>query len=78
VPVVLKERTARTPRRNRERRAFFQDSGFNEQWGGRPLTDHEILAKYTGLRGPEVECFMVEEDRHPVDPDVLNPRGINF
>ncbi len=47
-------------------RSFFDDPGVHEQWGGRPLTDHEILAKYTGKRAPAVQCFIVEEDRNPI------------
>lgn len=46
--------------------AFFDDAGFNEQWGGRPLTDQEILSKYTGQRAPSVECFIVENEGNPV------------
>jgi len=112
-------------------RSLFDDPGFNERWGGRPLTDEEILDKYTGQRAPSVECFLVEENgiavgftqyhlaedggegggidlvlspsvrgrglgsavvhalvgylrrqrnwrRITVDPDVSNPRGVNF
>lgn len=47
-------------------RALFDNPGFNEQWGGQPLTDREILAKYTGLRAPAVACFIVEEDESPI------------
>ena len=47
-------------------RRFFADPGFNERWGGRPLTDEEITAKYTGARSPQVECFIVEEAGQPI------------
>lgn len=112
-------------------RTLFDDPDFHEQWGGRPLTEAEILDKYTGRRAPSVECFIVEENgiavgftqyhlaedggdgggidlvlspdvrgrglgsavvhalvghlqgqrgwrRITVDPDVSNPRGVNF
>jgi aminoglycoside 6'-N-acetyltransferase len=112
-------------------RSLFTDPGFYERWGGKPLTDEEISAKYLGARSPEVECFVVEEASEPlgfvqyhiaddggeaggmdlvllptargrgvgtavvhamvrfvkaelrwrrfiVDPDVSNPRGVNF
>lgn len=41
-------------------RAVFTDPGVNEHWGAAPLPDVEIVAKYTGLRSPEVESFLVE------------------
>lgn len=47
-------------------RALFDDPGFHEQWGGRPLADEEILDKYTGRRAPSVECFIVEVNGVPV------------
>ena len=47
-------------------RRFFSHPGFNEQWGGRALTDDEIAAKYTGRRSPLVECFLVEQDHEPI------------
>jgi len=47
-------------------RALFDDPGFHEQWGGRPLANEEILVKYTGRRAPRVECFIVEENGIPV------------
>lgn len=42
-------------------RRFFTDPGFYERWGGRPLSDSEIAARYVGTRSPAVECFVVEE-----------------
>jgi aminoglycoside 6'-N-acetyltransferase len=112
-------------------RTFFTDPGFYERWGGKPLSDSEINARYLGSRSPAVECFIVEErgravgfvqyhvaddggegggmdlivapsersrglgtavvqavarfvktelcwERFTVDPDLSNPRGINF
>jgi len=47
-------------------RMLFADPGFNEQWGGQPLSDDEIRAKYTGRRSPKVECFIVEDGGSPV------------
>jgi RimJ/RimL family protein N-acetyltransferase len=47
-------------------RAFFSNPGFYERWGGRPLSDDEICAKYIGRRSPVVECFIVEEEQRPV------------
>jgi aminoglycoside 6'-N-acetyltransferase len=41
-------------------RSIFIDPGFYERWGGKPLTDEEINAKYLGARSPQVECFVVE------------------
>ena len=46
-------------------RAFFAEAEVNEHWGGQPLTDDEIGAKYLGKRSPAVECFMVEVDSEP-------------
>jgi aminoglycoside 6'-N-acetyltransferase len=112
-------------------RAFFTDPGVYERWGGSPVPESEVSAKYLGSRSPGVECFIVEEggravgfvqyhaaddgregggmdlvlspsergrglgtavvealvgfvehdlgwERLTVDPDVSNPRGINF
>jgi len=47
-------------------RDFFSDSGFNQHWGGRPLTDDEIRTKDTGQRSPQVECFLVEQSHAPI------------
>ncbi|MCB0922501.1 MAG: GNAT family N-acetyltransferase [Actinobacteria bacterium] len=42
-------------------RALFGDPGVYERWGGAPMPDSEISAKYLGSRSPSVECFIVEE-----------------
>jgi len=47
-------------------RAFFTSPGVYERWGGKPLSDEEISAKYLGRRRPTVECFIVEEEGRPV------------
>lgn len=47
-------------------RSFFTDPEFYERWGGQPLADEEIAAKYLGHRSPAVECFIVEEAGRPV------------
>jgi RimJ/RimL family protein N-acetyltransferase len=47
-------------------RSFFTNAGFYERWGGRPLGDDEISAKYVGRRSPAVECFIVQEWQRPI------------
>jgi len=47
-------------------RTFFSDPDFYERWGGKPLSDSEITAKYLGGRSPDVECFIVEERNRPL------------
>jgi len=47
-------------------RAFFTNPDFDERWGGRPLSDDEISAKYVGRRSPAVECFIVQEGQRSV------------
>jgi RimJ/RimL family protein N-acetyltransferase len=47
-------------------RTFFTDPGFYDRWGGHPLGDDEIAAKYLGQRSPAVECFIVEEASRPI------------
>ncbi len=41
-------------------RSIFTDPGVYERWGGRPISDEEIVEKYLGRRSPTVECFFVE------------------
>jgi RimJ/RimL family protein N-acetyltransferase len=43
-------------------REFFADPDVYRYWGGAPLADVEIRAKYLGRRSPAVECFIVEKD----------------
>ena len=45
---------------------FFTDPGFYDRWGGQPVSDAEIAAKYLGRRSPAVECFIVEEAGRPI------------
>ena len=35
-------------------------------WGGHPVSREEIQQKYTGLRSPQVESYIIEESEMPV------------
>jgi aminoglycoside 6'-N-acetyltransferase len=45
---------------------WFADPEVYRWWGGRPLSRDDVAAKYTGLRCPRVESFIVELAGQPI------------
>ena len=45
---------------------WLNDPAIYRWWGGHPVRREEIQQKYTGLRGPQVDSYIIEESGTPV------------